>query len=141
MPRRSGSVVLHTATRGVVVRLRYQDGSGRRVCETLGLEQDGWTQRRAEEALRERLVDVKRDRLTKARPLRFDEYARDALETYLDAKGRRHSTRTGYLAVLEQHLVPYFGRMQLDTIDRPTSTRTSPGSAVAASLRRLSTDS
>jgi len=35
----------------------------------------------------------------------------------LDAKGRRDSTRSGFLAVLEQHLVPYFGRMQLDTIE------------------------
>lgn len=87
------------------------------MCETLGLESEGWTQRRAEEVLRERLVDVKRDRLTRARPLRFEEYAREALTTYLDAKGRRDSTRSGYLAVLEQHLVPYFGRMQLDTIE------------------------
>lgn len=87
------------------------------MCETLGLEQDGWTQRRAEEALRERLVDVKRDKLTKARPLRFEDFAREAIEGYLDAKGRRHTTRTGYLAVLDQHLGPYFGRMQLDSIE------------------------
>ena len=117
MARRTGSVVRTQSARGVVVRLRYADASGRRVCETLGLEQDGWTQRRAEEAFRERLVDVKREKLTRARPLRFDEFARPALETYLDAKGRRHSTRSGYLAVLDQHLVPYFGRMQLDSIE------------------------
>ena len=73
--------------------------------------------RRAEEALRERLVDVKRDKLTKARPLRFEDFARVAIEGYLDAKGRRHTTRTGYLAVLDQHLGPYFGRMQLDSIE------------------------
>jgi site-specific recombinase XerD len=116
MPRRSGSVVSARGARGVVWRLRYADASGRRVCETLGLESDGWTQR-AEEALRERLVDVKRDKLTRARPLQFAEFARDALETYLDAKGRRHSTRSGYLAVVDQHLVPFFGRMQLDSIE------------------------
>ena len=117
MPRRSGAVVEHRSARGVVFRLRYADASGRRVCETLGLGSDGWTQRTAEQALRERLVDVKRERLTRARPLRFDEYAKPALTDYLDAKGRRHSTRNGYLAVLEQHLVPYFGRMQLDSIE------------------------
>jgi len=117
MARRSGSVVSGRSVRGVVWRLRYADATGRRVCETLGLEQDGWTHRKAEQALRERLVDVKRERLTKARPLRFDEYAKPALETYLDAKDRRHSTRSEYLAVLDQHLVPYFGRMQLDSIE------------------------
>jgi integrase len=39
------------------------------------------------------------------------------LTDYLDTKGRRHSTRSGYRAVLTQHLVPYFGRMQLDAIE------------------------
>lgn len=110
-------MIQHRSARGLVLRLRYADASGRRVCETLGLQSEGWTQRRAEQALRERLVDVKRDKLTRARPLRFDEYAEQALTDYLDAKGRRHSTRSGYLAVLEQHLVPYYGRMQLDTIE------------------------
>jgi hypothetical protein len=78
--RRSGSVVLHESVRGVVFRLRYQDASGRRVCETLGLESEGWTTRRAEQALRERLVDVTRERLTRSRLMRFEEFARDALE-------------------------------------------------------------
>lgn len=107
MARRMGSIVRHVSARGIVYRLRYADATGRRVCETLGHEQDGWTQRRAEEALRERRVDVKRERLTRARPMRFEEFARDALETHLDAKGRRHSTRTGYLAVVDRHLVPF----------------------------------
>jgi integrase len=118
MPRRrAGSIVRHDSARGIVVRIRYADATGHRVCETLGLESEGWSLRKAEETLRERLVDVKRDKLTRARPLRFEEFARDALETYLDAKGRRHSTRSGYLAVLDQHLAPHFGRMQLDTIE------------------------
>ena len=124
MARRSGSIVRHDSVRGFVVRLRYADATGRRVCETLGLEQDGWTQRRAEEALRERLVDVKRDKLTKARPLRFEEFAREAIEGYLDAKGRRHTTRTGYLAVLDQHLGPYFGRCSSTRSKPPMSTPT-----------------
>ena len=117
MPRRSGSVVEQASPRGRVYRLRYADASGRRVCETLGLASEGWTQRRAEQALRERLVDVKRNKLTRARPLRFEEFAEHAITDYLDTKGRRHSTRSGYLAVVTQHLVPYFGRMQLDSIE------------------------
>jgi integrase len=117
MPRRTGAVVEHTSGRGVVFRLRYADATGRRACETLGLASEGWTPRRAEQALRERLVDVKRDRLVSARPLTFAAFAEDALTGYLDTKGRRKSTRDGYLAVLDQHLDPYFGRMQLDTIE------------------------
>ena len=58
---RSGAVVEHRSARGPVFRLRYADASGRRVCETLGLKAEGWTQRRAEQALSERLVDVKRE--------------------------------------------------------------------------------
>lgn len=115
--RRSGAVVRDERPKGVVFRLRYADATGRRVCETLGIEADGWTDRRAEQALRERLVDVKRDRLTRARPMRFEDFARDAMEGYLDAKGRRKSTRDGYLAVIDHHLGPHFDRMQLDSIE------------------------
>src|SRR5690349_529947 len=99
MARRTGSVLEHRSSKGVVFRLRYADATGRRVCETLGWESDGWTSRRAEAALRERLVDVKPDRLVRARPLTFGAYAHDALTAYLDTKGRRSSTRGCYLAI------------------------------------------
>src|SRR5262245_5452275 len=117
MARRTGSVVEHLAARGLVYRLRYADATGRRVSETLGLASDGWTKRRAEDALRERLVDVKRERLVRARPLTFEVYAEEALTAYLDTKGRRGSTRNCYLGIERNHLRPYFGGMQLDSIE------------------------
>ena len=54
-----------------------------------------------EETLRERLVDVKREKLTRSSPLRFEAFARNALATYLDSRGRRHTTRSAYLAVVD----------------------------------------
>ena len=115
--RRSGGVIRYAGPRGVVWRIRYQDADGRRVCETLGSEADGWTARGAESALIAALADVRRERKRATEPVRFADFAEPALTRYLDAKGRRRSTRSGYLAVLHDHLEPYFGRMRLDRIE------------------------
>jgi integrase len=74
MPRGAG-VVRYAGKRGVVWRIKYADAAGRQVMETLGPEAEGWTRRKAEAELRERLVKVERKGWRKPAPLTFAEYA------------------------------------------------------------------
>lgn len=114
---RSGSVIRYDGKRGAVWRIRYRDADGVRVRETLGAEADGWTETKAREALRERLVDVKRDRRRKLSPISFEEFALGWQETYPDARGLKKSTRESYKTIIERHLVPKFGQLSLEAID------------------------
>ena len=98
-------------------RLRYRDADGQRVLETLGAEADGWTATKAEEELRNRLVDVKRDRRRKLKPTTFADFAETWLETYPDARGLKDSTKKTYRRILANHLVPAFGDLRLELVD------------------------
>lgn len=117
MTRRSGGVVRYDGPRGAVWRIRYRDADGRRICETVGAEVDGWTARKAEQKLNEALSDVSRTRKKAIAPIRFSAFAESAITSYLDAKGRRRSTRAGYLAIVTEHLEPYFGPMPLAQVE------------------------
>ena len=98
-------------------RIRYADADGRRVCETVGAECDGVTARIAEDALIAAMADVRRERKRAMQPTRFSDFAEDAITKYVDTKGRRASTRYAYIAVVRDHLEPFFGRMRLDQIE------------------------
>jgi integrase len=114
---RNGSVIRYAGKRGTVWRLRYRDADGRRASETLGREADGWDRRRATEALRERLVDVKREGRRKLEPTRFETFALEWLATYPDVKGLKRSTRESYETIAKRHLIPELGRLKLAAID------------------------
>jgi hypothetical protein len=92
-----------------------------RVSETLGSEQDGWTEKRAEEELEERRVQVRKEGRRKLEPVSFAIYAREWVKTYRSGDseqgGLKRSTRSGYESIIEKHLIPEFDRMQLDAID------------------------
>jgi hypothetical protein len=107
------------------------------VCETVGLEAQGFTASMAEGKLIEALADVRRHRKRAMRPMRFEDFAEDAITNYLDAKGRRRSTRDGYLAVVNDHLVPYFGHLLSIRSRCRTSTSTWRSSARRSRRRRL----
>jgi integrase len=113
---RDGSVVRYAGRRGVVWRLRYRDADGRRVSETLGAERDGWTESKAKEALRERLVDVKREGRRKLEPMRFETFALDWLDKYPDRKDLKRSTREGYETIIRKHLISELGHLPLSAI-------------------------
>ena len=51
-------VIRYDGARGVVWRMKYRDATGRQVKETLGRAADGWTKRRRNAELRERLDEV-----------------------------------------------------------------------------------
>lgn len=115
---RRGSVIVYAGKRGRVFRLRYRDAAGVRVLETLGAEADGWTETRAKDILRERLVDVKRERRRKVAPITLAEFARDWLPVYVATKALKKSTRESYESILELHLATSkLGAMVLATVD------------------------
>lgn len=122
---RDGGVIRYQGRRGTIFRLRYRDADGRRVKETLGGERDGWTEQRAKDELRERLVAVKRDRLKKLDPVAFEPFAREWLATYPDAKDLKRSTRESYRTIVGDrgpdnppgHLIAFFGSLSLNEID------------------------
>lgn len=115
--RRAGSVVRYEGRRGVVFRIRYLDADGARVTETLGLEVEGWSPAKAEDELRSRLVDVKRERRRKLRPTSFGEFAEQWFEAYPDTRGLKRSTRRSYRQILDIHLIPAFGELRLELLD------------------------
>src|SRR5438477_4982196 len=102
--RNSGGVIPYAGKRGVTWSIRYRDADGRRVSETLGSELEGWDRKRAEEALDDRRVDVRREGRRKLEPLRFEAFAREWLASYPDAKDLKRSTREGYESIIERHL-------------------------------------
>ncbi len=117
MARRTGQVIRYQGSRGTVWRLRYTDAGGRRASETLGSEAEGWTERRAREALADRLYQVRHERLQREKPTTLARFARGWLDTYPELRGLRESTRRGYRAILEQHLLEQLGSRRLDEIE------------------------
>jgi hypothetical protein len=75
----------------------------------------------AKEALRERLVDVKREGRRKLEPLKLEVFAREWLVTYPDAKGLKRSTRESYESIIERHLNPRTRRVQAGRDRRRTA--------------------
>jgi hypothetical protein len=117
--RPKGQVVTYEGRRGRVFRLRYPDAAGVRVSETLGSEHDGWTRKRAEEALEERRVAVRKEGRRKLAPVTFPTFAREWLDTYPDTKDLKRSTRQSYESIIEGHLIPAFDRLQIAAIGVP----------------------
>src|SRR5437764_13587995 len=114
MARRSkGQVIVYAGASGRVFRARYRDASGKRVCETIGAEADGWTPAKARDRLEELLVDVRREGKRKLEPTTLAAFAREWLETYPDAKLLKRSTVEGYAGTIEGHLIPALGRLRL----------------------------
>lgn len=111
----TGSVVVYKGKRGKVFRLKFRDADGRQVMETLGAERDGWTEKKAQSELRERLVRVERKGWRKPTPLKFGDY----VETWFEESERKRQwkplTVKAYRTVLER-LRGHFGPMALATI-------------------------
>jgi integrase len=108
-------VVRYEGKRGTVWRIKYADADGRQVMETLGPARQGWTERKAEAELRERLVRVERRGWRRPAPLTFAEYA----ETWRTEGERRRGWKPGSVRsyrVVVDRLAGYFGRMPLAAI-------------------------
>lgn len=119
----TGSVVTRPNKHGTTYAIRFR-AYGERHYETLGTSAEGWTYRRAEEALQERLADVRRGlwRPPEAAPTppepkripTFHEFASDWLEARRPEL--RDRTVRDYEWALSYHLLPFFAEMRLDAI-------------------------
>lgn len=112
-----GRVWRYEGTRGVVWRIRYRDGAGRRVMETLGKE-PAWNRKRAEQELRRRLVDVERDGYTHPERITLAEFCERWLTEYLPGRGLKLTTLDGYKQTIRKHLLPALGRYSLQELER-----------------------
>jgi integrase/recombinase XerC len=114
MPSGSG-VVRYEGKRGIVWRIKFRDASGRQVMETLGAERDGWTRRKAEAELRERIVRAEKRGWRKPTPLTFREYAGTWFSEGKTRRGWKPSTVAQYRSVHDR-LVDGLGRYPLQAI-------------------------
>jgi hypothetical protein len=96
----------------VVWRIKYADADGQQVMETVGPEREGWTQRKAEAELRERLVWVERRNYRRPKPLTFGMYAEAWFEEGASRRGWKPSTVKQYRSV-RRRLIRHFGRIPL----------------------------
>lgn len=109
------AVIRYEGKRGVVWRIKYRDATGKQVMETLGPESEGWTQRKAEAELRERLVRVEKKGYRRPRRLTFGEYADGWLEEAAKRRGWKPHTLRGNRDALRR-LKPFFGSLPLSSI-------------------------
>jgi len=110
-------VIRYDGKRGVVWRIKWKDAGGRQTTETLGRADEGWTRRKANAELRDRLSDVHRHGRRKLPAVTFASFAAEWWQAYPAARGLKHSTREGYRQILDLHLLPAFGSLKLDLID------------------------
>jgi integrase len=98
-------------------RIQYRDSSRKLVLETLGRESEGWTKKKAQAKLAERISQVANRKWTKPKPLTFEQYA----ETWFE-RGQandRWDTNTVYDYRREKdQLVARFGRTRLGDLKR-----------------------
>jgi integrase len=114
--RGSGAgVIRYDGKRGVVWRIKYLDAAGKQVMETLGPEREGWTEKKAEAELRERLVRVERKNYRRPGPLTFATYAETWFSEGKATRGWQDSTAAQYRSV-RRRLVDHFGPMPLAAI-------------------------
>ena len=117
-PTRHGAAVLRVeGKRGVVFKIKWPDANGRQVKETLGREADGWTDQKARAELEARLVDVRREGLTRTPAVTFAMLAEEWLDTYPKARGLKTSTTESYRSIVRTHLVDAIGRHRVSTLD------------------------
>jgi hypothetical protein len=118
-PNRHGACVLRVeGVRGVVWKIKFSDANGRQVKETLGREADGWTEAKARAELEARLVDVRREGLTKAPgKITFAVVADEWLATYPAKRALKRSTTDGYRSIVDTHLKPNLGHVRVADLD------------------------
>lgn len=109
------AVIRYEGARGVTWRVKFRDAAGAQVQETLGSELDGWTRRKAEAELRERLVRVERKGHRRPKPLSFEEYAGTWFEEGETRRAWKASTIAQYRST-RRRLVDHFGAMPLAAI-------------------------
>ncbi|MGH3040718.1 MAG: tyrosine-type recombinase/integrase, partial [Gaiellaceae bacterium] len=112
---RGGSVLRYKGARGAVWRIKYRDAENRQVMETLGREAEGWTERKAEAELRERLVRVERKAYRHPQPTSFTEYAKRWFDEGQVKRGWKPRTVRAYRTIVGR-LTDHFGPKRLTAV-------------------------
>jgi integrase len=110
-----GSVIVYRGKRGDVFRIKYADAAGKQVMETVGSERDGWTKRKAEAELRDRLVKVDKGGWRRPAPRTFASVLPEWRREEGARKDWKPSTAAQY-ASIEKRLSAFFGPMRLAAI-------------------------
>jgi integrase len=142
----NGSVVRYEGKRGTVYRIKYRDASGKQVQETLGNARDGWSERRANQALTNKLADVDRENFVKPAKTSFEDLARRYLNDYMPGRNLKRTTRESYRQTIEGHLIPFFRDLELqqlesrpELIDRYITEKTKAGLSAKTIRNHLAT--
>jgi integrase len=106
--------------RGTAWYVTYLDSAGKQVKERLGPAKsnkrpDGLTKKKAEKAVRARLVAVDGHPRQPAR-VDFATFAREWLVSHADKRDLRRTTRADYSGNVENHLIPFFGERAIAEI-------------------------
>ncbi|MBA3735128.1 MAG: tyrosine-type recombinase/integrase [Actinobacteria bacterium] len=108
-----GGLIEYRGTRGKRFRIRYRDGSGKRVIDTLPA---GTSKTEAKQILASRTVDVQRSGRRKAdTKTTFKTYAERWLPAYVETEKLRKSTEAGY-GVIVRILVAEFGSLKVSAV-------------------------
>jgi integrase len=110
--RHGAAVVEYDGKRGKVFRIKYRDAAGRQAKETIGAEADGTTRKDAEDALRERLVQVRRG-YRRPQRLALSTYANTWLEEGKRKRAWKPKTITAYERSIRRLLERNLGGMYL----------------------------
>lgn len=112
----SGCVLKYAGKRGTTWSIKYDDADGKQCRERLGRTDEGWTKRKAQAALRARLVAVEKDGYRKPTPTTFATFAREWADEYPETHDLRRTTRSDYARMVEKHLIPALGGLKLAEI-------------------------
>jgi integrase len=112
-----GTVIEYAGPRGKTFRVQYRDASGRQVKETLGHERDGWTKRKAQAELADRISRVANKNYRRPKPVTFGSFADRWFEESQGPKGWSPATVTKYSKAVSR-LKDRFGPMRLRDIRR-----------------------
>lgn len=114
MPR-GAAVIRYVGKKHVSWRIKYTDASGRQIMETLGREPK-WDRTRAERVLGARLDAVEKG-LRKPRRTTFAQFGDRFFGEFLPGRMLKEGTVRSYVTIYTRHLLPAFGRKQLNQID------------------------
>jgi integrase len=115
MPSGSGVIEYRCANGDTTYRVKFRDSEGRQVQETLGRKSEGWSKRKADVELRDRLNKVEKRSWRKPEKVTLAEYA----DTWLKERTKKRSLKTSsvraYRLALD-HLKGELGSLSLAEI-------------------------
>jgi integrase len=114
---RGSAVIRYEGKRRTVWRIKYRDAAGKQVLETLGPEPH-WNETRAQRELGKRLAAVEEAGYRKPERLTFAAFAERFVEDYLPGRNLKRTTLENYRYMLNRHLVPFFGELELAEIEQ-----------------------